>query len=156
MLKFTVKIQSVIFVKCKNCQFKQNFCFSPTANVEGILKEKNKPSLTFATGKSFHPKVLGSCAVQTLKHVAYGCHNPATSKDFFSHGILTKGQSIISIQKVFGSKGLYSKGNCKCVGLHRNVFFKSLFGCLSCFFGISDLTRETPMSNLVGSPITST
>lgn len=83
--------------------------------------------------KELHLKVLGLYAVQTFKHVAHGCHSPATSKDFFSHGILTKGQSFISIQKIFGSEGLYSKGNHKCVGLHRNVFSKSLFGFLSFF-----------------------
>lgn len=67
--------------------------------------------MTFAVWKNFYPRVLGLYAVQTLKHVAHGCHNPATSKDFFSHGILTKEQSFSSIQKTFGSQGLYIKDN---------------------------------------------
>lgn len=90
--------------------------------------------MTFAVWKNFYPKVLGLYAVQTLKHVAHGCHNPATSKDFFSHGILTKEQSFSNIQKTFGSQGLYFKDNQKCVGLHRDVFLKSLLGCLCPFF----------------------
>lgn len=54
--------------------------------------------MTFAAWPNFYLKDLGLYAVQTLKHVAHGSHSPATSKDFVSHGILTKEQSIKSIQ----------------------------------------------------------
>lgn len=53
-----------------------------------IFEELKKTLMTVAAWKNFYLKVLGLYAVQTLKHVAHGCHNQATSKDFFSHGIL--------------------------------------------------------------------